>query len=302
MKTQSKDQQRIKPQPPLSKPTFNWLKIAVLLAAAVFLTYYGKGTNHPQKPVRKHGLLGWVLPTKHHASVLWIAPDDGIDTNYTQTGARIWIHPPAEPVRLHDNYLLYGGPLLISIGDSLTSTTIGQLASMVDTGGTLVLIGKPLWPISMLRNSYPHLTISQHNPVPAGSAVPSAGISLPVGADCNAQAVYLGQQSPMVTLECGGHRLAYVDSINQIAHLDSSLVWSILTTGLECASGLQPNPQKPNVQPQAKVHVCYTNNPEFPTDSLTVHGPNLAVGLYEKENGELFVQKLPLSKWNSLSQ
>lgn len=119
----------------------HWTRVLLLLLAAGAITWYAKKPVE-RKALRIHGTAVWIIPSPQGLSSLIILSDDGNDSNSTRTGARLWLNPPTHPQQFESrNPALYRGPTLAAVGDSLSQESIQELASMVDTGGVLFLLG-----------------------------------------------------------------------------------------------------------------------------------------------------------------
>ncbi|HSQ42333.1 MAG TPA: hypothetical protein VLM37_08655 [Fibrobacteraceae bacterium] len=137
-----------------------WIKVVGILVIIAGLTWLGKFHHAAPKAVRKHGLICWTFPTSKGLSSLIVLGDDGKDSNLVRTGLRIWLHPPTHPRAFEaSSHAVYRGPSLVLVGDSLEPATVKEAATMVDTGGTLVLLGTNDIPSSGL----PHLRILRIN-------------------------------------------------------------------------------------------------------------------------------------------
>lgn len=145
----------------------HWVRVFILLAITIFLTWFGKHKPITPQVSRHHGLVGWFIPSEKQFSALFVLPDDGDDSNAYQTGLRIWVHPPHNPLQWEkEQHALYRGLSMVLIGDSLDSITVTEAASMVDTGGHLILIGQQKLSPANLQKTAPHLQIQQKDPSP----------------------------------------------------------------------------------------------------------------------------------------
>lgn len=137
--------------PPRSPWRF-WLRSSLLLLGIAVLTYYAKFRSHEPQAVREHGLLGWVLPNGQSLSALVVLPDDANDYNNIRTGLRIWINPPRHPLQWErQEFILYRGPMLALVGDSVAESTLREAAQMLDGSGTILLLGQQAFSDSLLR-------------------------------------------------------------------------------------------------------------------------------------------------------
>lgn len=120
-------------QPPGSE-TFSkrpMLKGILYILLTFAITYFAKVSPPQYSPSREHGFLSWTFPTSTGISVLWVLADDGIDTNGSKTGHRIWIDPPRHPLKTTENHLKLQGRSMTVISETIERSTILELSQLL---------------------------------------------------------------------------------------------------------------------------------------------------------------------------
>jgi len=168
-----------------------WLRVLLLVAGAAFLTWFGKIRPHSVSVARTHGMIAWILPTSQGLSTLWIFPDDN-HSNEVRTGLRIWLAVPSEPQQWESlEHILYRGRELIATSETMNATKASQLASMIDTGGILRLLG-PMANTIPSTKSLEHLRLRTEAP----HTLPVGWLSASAGQDIHAQLEFASDDLP----------------------------------------------------------------------------------------------------------
>ncbi|MGL1901447.1 MAG: hypothetical protein OCC49_04885 [Fibrobacterales bacterium] len=266
-------------------------KAIILLFITIIVTYFAKFHTYSVEPVREHENLGWVLPLSSSLSFLFVAHDDGIDTNNIKTGYRVWFNPPKQPKMLsHGEKAPFLGPTLTLIGDSIELEAIAQVSQTLIDGGVLHIIGRQSAPEVLIKQQSDRILITSEE-------IYNDTISLPMGGDC----------SNMIVFDSSGNYTASIT--NTQYHYTVSNHTKLFTQPLSkpgvdifLASETSPNPY-------TGTTVLYRNKLDTSraqdSTQINLFESDKAVIFYEDKNfGEdrLLMRKIHLNSWRAEGQ
>jgi len=296
------------------------IRIIGLLLAVIALTWLGKWNKPVQQPVREHGVLGWFLPTENGLSALLIAPDDGIDTNETMTGLRLWLRPPESPEQLKKNFVLYAGPRMVVVGDSIPLHTLKQLGNTIDTGGVMWLVGKQLFQHDFLRQVLPHIDFSLQDPQEFFAPKESESsqttytkldtqatktIKLPAGTDTRMELVFSSPKTFRVEMESRSHRFLVADSISVLPEAMPGYLWSVAGVLRTPTTGM---PDSISQREDFNTFTWSDSAAKVSAESadstrIELGEPNLGAAFVEDVGyNRLLFKKMHLKEWNPKAQ
>jgi|GEM_PF-1581968 len=276
----------------------HWVKVVMLLAVTGALTYYGKLYHPHPTAAHEHGLLAWIVPTSAGLSSLIITGDDGIDSNAVENGLRIWVNPPKSPNILEkSNHAYYRGNALVSIGDSLDLGAIAALASMVDTGGILRILGQQYHSETHLNQAAPHLQVQAVAPGPQAWNWLGDLVSHDVHANLQFGAT---TRQAVLTLAWNGFRARWWGTLAE-AQADS--LREPLSVGV-IAQCIPQGQSLPHARDPKVLSLLYCGDASLAPDSsrIAVWGDNTGAVLVEdKSRATLTAQKVHL-QWNPAAE
>ena len=274
----------------------HWIRVVLLLAITALLTYYAKFA--PKKPniARVHGASAWIMPTPRGLSALIVLPNDGNDQNDSATGLRIWINPPLQPYILEDeNHIRYRGTAMALIGDSIPLNTLDQLGSIIDTGGTMLILGQNPWSESMLSSAAPHLQFERFNKDSAEFAWLKPWVGKGVEVDLRFVSVENELLAPQLTFDWEGYRSKWWPNA-QIAAQDTlkdSLAVGVI---LECMDSAEHIPHALNNKVKTLIY-CGGDGGDFDSTRIVLGEDNMGAAFVDdRSRQKLLVRKMHL-KW-----
>jgi hypothetical protein len=276
----------------------HWLKVTFLLLVTAGLTYYGKFYQPKQSASRNHGLISWIVPTTAGLSSLIICGDDGINSNRVQNGLRIWIAPPKNPRDLEEaNHVFYRGTALVSIGDSLELGSIAAMASMIDTGGKLLILGNQYHSETRINQLSGHLQMTSVVP----NAQPWNWLNDLAGTDIKSS-LHFGNSTgeAVLTLEWNGFRARWWGTVAQAMadSLEEPLSFGVIS---ECISSGQ---EIPHAKDPKLLTLIYCGTPRASLDSsrIAIQGANSGAVLVEDRTDTTISAKQIHLEWNPLAE
>ncbi|MGL1933914.1 MAG: hypothetical protein OCD01_02790 [Fibrobacterales bacterium] len=267
------------------------VKAIILLFITIIVTYFAKFHNYSVEPVREHENLGWVLPRSTTLSFLFVAHDDGIDTNNVKTGYRVWFNPPKQPQMLsHGEKAPFLGKTLTLIGDSIDLEAIAQVSNTLIDGGVLHIIGRQSIPEALLKKQSDRILITSE-------VIYNDTITLPMGDDCTNTIIFdsVGNYTASIT------NTQYHYTVSNRSKLYTQPL-NIPGIEIYLASETQPNYH-------TGTTVLYQNRLDTSraqdSTQINIFESDKAVIFYEDKNfGEdrLLIRKIHLNSWRAEAQ
>ena len=286
-------------QPSQRKPIRAYVRSFYLILLTVLVTYFAKFHQYDVKPVRYHEALAWLLPTQNGLSALFVSADDGIDSNSIKTGHRVWVNPPKQPAKLTENRILFSGPKISVVGDSLSLMTVQQVAEMVDDGGFLYVLGKQLWDKKFLQGIYPKIHIYI-------DTLKVDSVPLSLGDDTRANLFFKNQKFSQLTVKTSQYHYVFAHGPQDIRSENKGVSVLAFTKKNVFSSQEKLITFKSSQKPGTLVarSTTWSTNPDD-SSAVNLHEPNYAVAFFEDERfnqNRILLRKIYLEDWNSLSQ
>ena len=179
--------------------------------------------------------------------------------------------PPKQPSKLTENRILFSGPKVSIIGDSLSLMTVQQIAEMVDDGGFLYVLGKQLWNKDFLQGVYPKIHIYV-------DTLKIDSIPLSLGDDIEANLFFNEQQFSQLTVKTPQYSYVFASDPNDINPSDTNVSVLALTKNNVFSSQEELLQFKTSQNPGTLVarSTAWTTNPED-SSAVNLHESNYAV-------------------------
>jgi hypothetical protein len=266
-------------------------KAIILLFITIIVTYFAKFHSYSVEPVREHENLGWILPKHNALSFLFVTADDGIDTNNTKTGYRIWFNPPKQPKMLsHGEKAPFSGPKITLIGDSISLEAIAQISNTITDGGVLHIIGQQIVPDNLLKKQNDRILITTEQ-------ILNDTIALPMGEDISNTLIFDSLGRYTATLSNDQYHYRVTNTISPFSAPQQPGI-SIHIPSLTASQTHQ----------QGSTHLYRNTTDTITTQdstSINIYEDDRAAIFYEDKNfGEnrLLIRKIQLTHWRAESQ